>query len=103
MLGIVLLLYRLRIRVHEARGRELALRVDDAVAQIKVLKGMLPICASCHKIRDDRGYWTQVEEYMMKHSEVRFSHGICPDCIRSLYPDLAATPGLLDAPPGTDS
>jgi hypothetical protein len=69
------------------RERELAARVHDALAQIKVLKGLLPICASCKKIRDDTGYWQQMESYIREHSEVEFSHGICPDCMRKLYPD----------------
>ena len=55
--------------------------------EIKVLKGFLPICASCKKIRDDKGYWTQVEKYVADHSEAKFSHGICPDCAKKLYPE----------------
>ena len=46
------------------------------------------MCSSCKKIRDDEGYWNQVEEYIYKHSEAQFSHGICPDCITKLYPDF---------------
>ena len=53
------------------------------------LSGLVPICASCKKIRDDQGFWNQIETYLLDHSELRFSHGICPDCARSLYPDLA--------------
>jgi len=48
---------------------------------------MLPICASCKKIRDDRGYWNKIEAYIEKHSEAEFSHGICPECARKLYPE----------------
>ncbi|MCK5228541.1 MAG: PAS domain S-box protein [Desulfobulbaceae bacterium] len=54
--------------------------------EIKVLKGFLPICASCKKIRDDKGYWTQIESYIREHSEAEFSHGICPECAQKLYP-----------------
>lgn len=56
--------------------------------EIKVLKGFLPICASCKKIRDDKGYWNQIESYIRDHSEAEFSHSLCPDCAKKLYPDL---------------
>jgi hypothetical protein len=54
------------------------------------LSGLLPICANCKKIRDDQGYWNQVEVYVGSHSEATFSHGICPDCFKKLYPELTA-------------
>jgi ethanolamine transporter EutH len=57
-----------------------------ALSEIKQLKGIIPICSSCKKIRDDEGYWQQVEVYVKKHSDVDFSHGICPDCAEKLYP-----------------
>jgi len=57
--------------------------------EIKTQKGFLPLCASCKKIRDDKGYWEQVEVYIRDHSEAEFSHGICPDCMKKLYPDFA--------------
>jgi hypothetical protein len=62
---------------------------EKALNEIKVLRGFLPICASCKKIRDDEGYWHQLEVYVTKHSEAEFSHGICPDCMRKLYPKYA--------------
>jgi len=58
-----------------------------AISQIKTLRGLLPICASCKKIRDDRGYWNQIENYLLKHTDAAFSHGICPDCVKKLYPE----------------
>lgn len=61
--------------------------VQEALAQIKTLRGIVPICASCKKIRDDAGYWRQVEAYVAAHSEATFSHGICPDCMAKLYPE----------------
>ena len=57
-------------------------------SEIKRLRGMLPICSSCKKIRDDKGYWNQIEVYIKEHSDAEFSHGICPDCIKKLYPNL---------------
>ena len=62
--------------------------LQDALANVNQLSGLLPICASCKKIRDDKGYWTQIEAYIRDHSEAEFSHGICPDCAKKLYPDL---------------
>lgn len=59
-----------------------------AQAKVKVLSGLLPICANCKKIRDDKGYWNQIEGYIRDHSEAEFSHGICPTCARKLYPGL---------------
>ena len=58
----------------------------QAKDQVNSLKGLLPICSSCKKIRDDQGYWHQVEEYVKQHSEAEFSHGICPDCMKRPYP-----------------
>ena len=62
--------------------------LQDALANVKSLSGLLPICASCKKIRDDKGYWSQVESYIQKHSDATFTHGMCPDCIKKWYPDL---------------
>lgn len=61
---------------------------EKALREIKILSGFLPICASCKRIRDDKGYWNQIESYIRNHSEAEFSHGICPDCAKKLYPDL---------------
>ena len=57
-------------------------------ARVKVLSGLLPICANCKKIRDDTGYWNKIEAYIQDHSEADFTHGICPTCARKLYPEL---------------
>jgi len=59
----------------------------DALAKVKQLSGFLPICSVCKKIRDDKGYWQQIESYIHEHSEAEFSHAICPDCAKKLYPD----------------
>lgn len=71
------------------RERELAIdRLREALDKISTLRGMLPICSTCKKIRDDKGYWNQIEVYISEHTEADFSHGICPDCARKLYGDL---------------
>ena len=62
--------------------------LHSALAQVKQLSGLLPICSSCKKIRDDAGYWQQIEAYIRDHSEAQFTHGICPECARKLYPEL---------------
>lgn len=67
---------------------ELLARVDTHL-KLKRLSGLLPICANCKKVRDDRGYWRQVEEYIAEHSDIKFSHGLCPGCVTELYPQLA--------------
>jgi len=61
---------------------------EKALFEVKVLSGLLPICASCKKIRDDEGQWGQVETYIRDRSEAEFSHSICPDCAKELYPEL---------------
>jgi len=68
--------------------RRLNAELQDALKKVQTLSGLLPICASCKKIRDDQGYWQQVEVYIRDHSDVEFSHGLCPDCVKSLYADL---------------
>jgi len=76
------------IRAERERDRLIA-ELQQALASIKVLKGLLPICSHCKKIRDDKGYWQQVEVYIRQHAEVEFSHGLCPECVRKLYPEYA--------------
>lgn len=63
-------------------------RLESALASIKTLKGLLPICSGCKKIKDDKGYWNQVETYIQKHTDTEFSHGLCPDCLAKFYPDM---------------
>ena len=66
----------------------LIVELKDALSKVKTLSGLLPICASCKKIRDDRGYWNQIESYIHAHSEAEFSHSICPECTKKLYPEI---------------
>jgi len=74
-------------RVEEEREK-LIRKLQKALAEVKTLSGLIPICASCKRIRDDKGYWNQIETYIRDHSEADFSHGICPECARKLYPEL---------------
>ena len=68
--------------------REQVIReLKAALAQVQTLSGLLPICSGCKNIRDDKGYWIQIEEYVRSHSEADFTHGICPDCRGRLYPE----------------
>jgi hypothetical protein len=73
--------------LEEMTEKAIALR-EKALEEVKILSGFLPICASCKKIRNDQGYWTQIEVYIRDHSEAQFSHGICPECAKKLYPEL---------------
>jgi PAS domain S-box-containing protein len=79
-------------RVQAEKEREkLISDLEDALAKIKTLGGLIPICVSCKKIRDDEGFWNQVEVYIAEHSEAEFTHGICPDCRTELYPGFYAS------------
>lgn len=78
-------------RAEEEKER-LIVELKEALASVKTLSGLLPICAGCKKIRNDDGYWTMVETYVSQHSDAQFSHGICPDCGKKLYGDLYRDP-----------
>jgi ligand-binding sensor domain-containing protein len=71
-----------------ARARKLEIAVADALSSAKILRGLLPICAHCKKVRDDHGYWTRIEDFISQHSEADFSHGFCPDCVEKHYAEL---------------
>ena len=77
-----------KIRFLLTEERKTSKDLRDALVQIKTLSGLIPICASCKKIRDDKGYWNRLETYIQEHSEAEFSHGICPDCMKKLYGDF---------------
>jgi AmiR/NasT family two-component response regulator len=68
--------------------RRLNAELQDALAKVRTLSGLLPICSSCKKIRDDEGYWNQLEAYIQEHSKAVFSHGLCPECAKKLYPEV---------------
>ncbi len=77
-----------RNRIEEEREGLIA-RLEDSLAKVKALSGLLPICAKCKKIRDDKGYWSKMEKYIGEHADVSFTHGICPDCEKELSPGRA--------------
>jgi PAS domain S-box-containing protein len=73
-------------KLAEEQLRQSNLELQTALAEVKTLSGMLPICANCKKIRDDKGYWNQLEAYIVHHTDAQFTHGLCPDCVKALYP-----------------
>ena len=81
-------------RAEDAAHREVGHAEDHnddlqrALKEVKVLRGLIPICASCKKIRNDGGFWQQLEEYLCDHSEAEFSHGLCQPCVKKLYPGV---------------
>ncbi len=84
---LIIALLTIRVKDDMVRRKEMIRELQNALAQVKTLSGLLPICASCKKIRDDSGYWTQVESYISTHSDIAFTHSICPDCAKKLYPE----------------
>lgn len=77
------ILYHKAVLEKESLLREL----QEAYNKLKKLSGLIPICSHCKKIRDDNGFWNQVEQYISEHTDAVFSHGICPDCMQKLYPE----------------
>ena len=73
---------------YEREREKLVGELTKALNEVKKLSGLLPICANCKRIRDDQGYWNEVEKYIAEHADVDFTHSICPDCMKKLYPDL---------------
>ena len=80
--------YAIERKALNDRQDDLIAQLKKALKEIKMLSGLLPICANCKKIRDDKGYWHMVENYISSHAEVEFTHGICPDCMKELYPEF---------------
>ncbi len=76
------------LREKEKEQQELILKLQEALAEIRTLKGFIPICASCKKVRDDEGYWNQLEAYISKHTDAVFSHGLCPECAEKYREEL---------------
>lgn len=84
----------------QAANEQLIYDLRQAMAEVKTLTALLPICASCKKVRDDQGYWNQIDTYLSKHTEITFSHGLCTECAHKLYPGYCSP----DAPkPGFET
>ena len=79
----------IEVKREEDERQNLIVRLQQALAQMEMFRGILPICSSCKKIRDDNGFWYEIERYIASHSQAQFSHSICPDCEEELYPDYS--------------
>ena len=100
MLGVFLLVYQKSVKIYLSskfkilqliippKRQELLTQLKQTQEELRTLQKLLPICASCKKIRNDDGYWQQVEHYFADHSEYTFSHGLCPECMKKLYPEF---------------
>jgi len=87
---------RTRRKKAEEERERIVHELQEAIARVKTLTGLLPICASCKKIRDDRGYWNHVEIYIREHSDAEFTHGMCPECEKKVYEDLGKIKPMRD-------
>lgn len=87
---------RARRKKAEEEREQLIHELKEALARVKTLSGLLPICASCKKIRDDKGYWNHVEFYIREHTDAEFSHGMCPECEKKAYEDLGKIKPVKD-------
>ena len=93
----------LEIKRQNEKNEELIAELRHALEQVKTLRGFIPICAVCKKIRDDKGYWNRLEEYITAHSEAQFSHGICPECMQKMYPEQYASMQSETSDPDADA
>ena len=89
LLSILLHLYFRKLKLLEERDRLIA-EIRDDLAQIRTLRGLVPVCSYCKKVRNDKGYWEQIEEYVANNSHARFSHGICPECTAKLDTEICS-------------
>lgn len=76
---------------YDAEREKLIAELQEAIANVKKLSGLVPICSSCKKIRDDKGYWNQIEAYLQAYSDLQLTHGLCPECTNQLYPQFSET------------
>lgn len=88
ILLILIVVFSFRIDKAARERENIILELQDALAEVRTLRGIIPICSVCKKVRDDKGFWSQIESYIKDHSEADFSHSICPECTKKLYPDL---------------
>lgn len=84
--------YAIERKRAEAEKQDLIAQLQESLANVRTLKELLPICAGCKKIRDDRGYWNQLEHYLTSHAAMKFSHGLCPDCLKTYAPESSSQP-----------
>jgi len=87
MAVFIALLFTYRVLEAERLLQDEKNRLQESLEEIRTLRGIIPICSQCKQIRDDKGYWKRIEEYIHTHSEAKVSHGICPDCMKKLYPE----------------
>ena len=88
--GIVVIERDITERKKNEKEREkLIAELQQSLADVKMLSGLIPICSNCKKIRNDQGYWIQLESYIQTHSDTKFTHGICPECAAKLYPNIS--------------
>jgi DNA-binding NarL/FixJ family response regulator len=90
--------YAIERKRAEEEKQDLISQLQESLANVKTLKELLPICASCRKIRDDKGYWDKIENYLLTHTDVRFSHGLCPECLVRYASEAALPPGPPQPP-----
>lgn len=104
-LGAAILLWRMHaLQVSTNREQQvLNARLEEALSQVRELRGLLPICAHCKSIRDDAGYWHRIESYLTQNSKASLSHGICPTCADDHYPGMRADIENKRPPPGRES
>jgi PAS domain S-box-containing protein len=89
VIGVSSIAYNITERKHlEEERQKMIEQLNETLSRVKTLSGLLPICASCKKVRDDHGYWQKLEIFVHEHSEAEFSHSICPDCMETLYPQF---------------
>lgn len=91
ILLFLIVVFSFRIDKAAKERENIILELQDALSEVSKLRGIIPICSSCKKVRDDKGYWNQIESYIRDHSEADFSHSICPECADKLYQDLKVT------------
>jgi hypothetical protein len=91
MLWVIAMLVMMHKRM-EAEREQLILQLQEALANVQTLRGFLPICASCKKVRDDQGYWNQIEAYITRHSLAHFIHGLCPQCSTEMMQEIPPRP-----------
>jgi hypothetical protein len=92
ILGVYAQFFIDKRRELEKERENLIVELRRSLEEIKTLRNILPICASCKKVRDDNGYWHQMEIYLRDHSQTELSHGLCPDCVKKLYPNYLKKP-----------